>query len=162
MPSNVMSAHTNESLASENRPFRHQVLDFKATFIWHNLRLASSAAKQHSSPRGREGSPACIFSTRQQLMDIPGVCGELQPTACRLDAAGVRQELAQMETTLEGECLSWAVVTPTLLFLPSVYVPTNFPKPFLSPFLHLKIYTLFQAIAHPARNWLPGLSYDEV
>lgn len=90
------------------------------------------------------------------------MCGELQPTGCRLDAAGMRQELAQMETTLEGEHLPQAVVTPTLLFLPSMYPKPNYPKTFLSPFLHLKTYTLFRAIAQPRRNWLPGLSYDEV
>lgn len=67
-----------------------------------------------------------------------------------------------METTLEGECLPWAVDTPTVLFLPSIYMPADFPKPFLSPFFHFKTYTLFQAIAQPTRNWLPGLSYDEI
>lgn len=39
------------------------------------------------------------------------------------DAAGVRPELAQMETTLEGEWLPWAVVTLAVLFLPSTYIP---------------------------------------
>jgi len=66
-----------------------------------------------------------------------------------------------MDATLEGECLPWAVVTATL-FLPSTYVQTYFPKPFLSPFLHLITYTLFQGIAQPRRNLLSGLSCDEL
>lgn len=44
MPSNIMLAHSNESLANEIRPFRHPVLYFKASLIWHNLRWASSAS----------------------------------------------------------------------------------------------------------------------
>lgn len=63
-----------------------------------------------------------------------------------------------METTLEGECLPWENVTPTLLFLPGIYVPTNFLKPFPSLFLHLKTCTLFQAIAqHQGTGYLACL-----
>lgn len=44
MPSNIILAHTNESLENEIRPFGHQVLYFKASFIWLNLRWAFYAS----------------------------------------------------------------------------------------------------------------------